>query len=249
MTLSSTLAISHTNVWTLRWNVRYRFNILLSGFLYLSYDIINLINEWINPGMTIGGWIIVDILSTEREGLMEATSKSPLTIVCMLDKGNLVLICRLKKVVQLLEYLEGNLSYLTSLHIAQFKTFRCWGELSGLQNCQGTKWLNQPSSFLSTVNLSLLLPNHSSDGPWLNRTFHREHGKRPPLLPGVESHRLNHALFSPSPSIGRNLKAILNIISLSLHFWTRSWLPLIYKGHCWELSQFLWSHAELSALS
>lgn len=51
---------------------------------------------------------------------MEVTSKAPFTILCRLDKGNLVLICRLKKkkITKLLEYLEGNLSRLTSSHIA-----------------------------------------------------------------------------------------------------------------------------------
>lgn len=66
----------------------------------------------------------VDKLSTKREGLREATSKAPFTILCRLDKGNLVLICRSKKkITKLLEYLEGNLGCLTSSHIAQFKTY------------------------------------------------------------------------------------------------------------------------------
>lgn len=67
----------------------------------------------------------VDKLSAKREGLREATSKVPFTILCRLDKGNLVLICRSKKkkrIAKLLEYLEGNLGCLTSSHIAQFKT-------------------------------------------------------------------------------------------------------------------------------
>lgn len=43
-------------------------------------------------------------------------------------------------------------------HWTVYYTVKVWSlqKLLGLQNCQGTKWLNQPFPFLSAVNLSLL---------------------------------------------------------------------------------------------
>lgn len=123
--------------------------------------------------------------------------------------------------------------YLTSVHITRFK-------MDAEENCLACKivkglndLINLPRFYLQSIWAYYYQTTQVMASDWIEHSTGNTASERPPLLPGVRRHR-RPVLFSPSTSIGRNLKAILNIISLSLHFRTRSWLPLIYKGHCVE---------------